>query len=210
ADRGLRLSTKRGSGYDGVASGSRLEDLAVARTGQFAILAVTALLVWGCGSSATTPTASTLAPEPPTPAVTPTLAATPVQAANPTPDLASLASQYATISANGDAAVAQCTRDRAAAASSLVQAKAMAQQCLTSTSGYVAQLKAINWGPVQPQADKVIAAVDAIEGLLGQMVNASSAATLRTEANQLVPASGRLLIAASALRSALGLPPVKL
>ena len=105
---------------------------------------------------------------------------------------------------------AQCIRGRAAATGSSAKSKAVTQACLTSANRYVAELNAIKWGSVQPQADTFIKAIDRIDALLGQMANATTAATVRTDYDQLVQGAAELLVADGALRAALGLPPVGL
>jgi hypothetical protein len=177
---------------------------------RLAILTVMVLGLGGCGGPATTPAASAATTQQPSFVATPAPTPLPPPIASPLPDLASLASQYTEISAKGDAAVVQCTKDRAAAVGSLAKSKTVAQGCLTSTSGYVAELKAINWGPVQPHADGVIAATDKVDALLEQMANAASAATFKAAYDQLASALVDLVGAADALRSALGLPPAQL
>jgi hypothetical protein len=65
-----------------------------------------------------------------------------------------------------------------------------------------------NWGPAQPQADKVIDVLNKIDTLMEQMANATSASTFRVAYDQLPLAEVDLLVAANALRVALGLSPV--
>jgi hypothetical protein len=127
-------------------------------------------------------------------------------AASPSPDLASV---YTALSEKSNAAVDQCNKDRiAAGSSSLTKAKAAAAECLATYIGYVADLKAIDWGPVQPQADDVIAAMNKVDSLMEQMINASNASIFRAAYNQLPSAAAALLATASVLRAALGLSPV--
>ena len=139
---------------------------------------------------------------------TPALTPSPAPSASPSADLASLASQYTDLSDKGNAAIVQCNKDKAAAVGSLAKSKAAAQERLTSYIGYVADLKAINWGPAQPQADKVIDVLNKIDTLMEQMANATSASTFRVAYDQLPLAEVDLLVAANALRVALGLSPV--
>ena len=144
-----------------------------------AVVLVTAISVAACGSSGT-----------------------------PTSELAPIAAAYSAIAARGDAAVVQCNRERVAAqGGTLAKAKTVAADCLASTSGYVAELKAVNWGPVEPQADKVIATIVRIDALFAQMANASDAAAFRIAYEETGAAVGDLLVFGTALREALGLPP---
>jgi hypothetical protein len=76
------------------------------------------------------------------------------------------------------------------------------------TSGYVGQLQAVSWGPVQPQADRVIATITKIDVLFDQMAHAPDAAAFRVAYNKIAAAVGDLLVVGTALREALGLPPV--
>ena len=124
--------------------------------------------------------------------------------------MASLAPQYAALAGKGDAALVLCGKVKTAAAGSLAESKAAAQECLNSYSGYVAEMKAINWGPVQPQANRVIDAIDKLDVLMVRMAKATSAAALTAAYGQLTPAGVALLVAATALRVALGLPPAHL
>ena len=175
-----------------------------------------------------TPSAGSVSPQPtvvatlvPTPSASaasprPVVAAThvptppPAPVASPSPDLALLASRYAEIAAGGEAAVVQCNKERiAAVGGNLAKAKAVAQDCLTSTTGYVAALEAVTWGPVQPRADAVIAASLRIEALLARMAGALTAASFRVAYDRAVVAVDDLLVASRALRVALGLPPVQ-
>jgi hypothetical protein len=77
------------------------------------------------------------------------VAASTAPTATPVPSTASepssLASQYSAIAAKGDLAVVQCNKERVAAeGGTLAKAKAVAADCLASTSGYVAQLQAVS------------------------------------------------------------------
>ena len=181
----------------------------MARTTRLAILASTLLILGGCGNSAATPTAPAATTQQPAPVATAALAASPSPAASPSTGLSTLASAYSELAAKGNAAIVQCDKDRTAAAGNLTKAKAVAQECLTDYIGYVADLKAIDWGPVQPQADDVIAAMNKIDVLMTSMANANTDAAFMTAYDQLTPAAGDLLTAANALRAALGLPPVQ-
>jgi hypothetical protein len=178
----------------------------MARTKRLAILAVAVLVLGGCGGGvASTPTSTSQQPSGGASSSAPSAAAT----ASPSPDIATLSSHYTDIYTKGNAAVVQCNKDKAAAIGSLTKSKDAAQECLNSYIGYVADLKATNWGPVQPQADKVIDVMDNIDVLMVQMVNATSAATFKAAYDQLAPDEVDLLVAANALRAALGLPPVQ-
>lgn len=128
--------------------------------------------------------------------------------ASPSPDLAALASQYKTLALKTTAARDRCSIDANAAAANLTSAKAAAQQCLDDFSGVVADLKAINWDPVQSQADGVVAAIDTLDTLTGEMASAATVAAFRAASDQLPPAETTLLSAISRLRTALGLAPL--
>jgi hypothetical protein len=188
----------------------------MARTGRLAILAAAILVLGGCGGSAATlappaatPTAAAVTTQPltaaaPTPAPTPT----PTPAASASSALAPLASTYAGIAAKGEAVVVRCLGAKAAASGSLVKAKAAARACLADSRAYVADLKAVSWGPLQPQADNLIAAIDAVNVLLARMANATTDGAFTDAYDQLPSAEANLLVAATAFRRALGLPPV--
>ena len=176
----------------------------MARTKRLAILAVTFLVLGGCGGSGTTPITSAATSQQPSVGAGPTVTQSAVSSAAA---LASLASQYTDLSNKGNAAVAQCNKDKTAAVGSLTKSKAAAQECLTAYSQYVADFVAVDWGPAQPQADKVIDAINGIVTLVRQMANATSAASFKVYYDQLPAATASLLTAANALRAALGMPP---
>lgn len=176
----------------------------MARTKRLAILAVTFLVLGGCGGSGTTPTTSAATSQQPSVGAGPTVTQSAVSSAAA---LASLASQYTDLSNKGNAAVAQCNKDKTAAVGSLTKSKAAAQECMTTYIGYVADLKAINWGSTQPQADKIIADMDKIDSLMVLMIDAPDAATFRAAYDQLDPMAAGFLVDANAMRSALGLAP---
>ena len=169
----------------------------MARTRWIVILALAVLPIVGCSS----PAALT-----PSPAATPS--PTPVPTASPSPDLTALASQYKTLAVKTTAARERCSIDANAAAANLTSARAAAQQCLDDFSGVVADFKAINWGPVQSQADGVIAAINTLDTLTGEMVGAATVAAFRAASDQLTSAEATLLVAVSRLRTALGLAPL--
>jgi hypothetical protein len=135
----------------------------------------------------------------------PTVSSAP--AASPSPDLTTLAGQYTAIADAGNIALAACNKDKAAAVGSLAKSKVAAQECLTTYIGYVGALKAINWGPAQPEADRVIGDMDKIDSLMVQMINAPDASSFRVAYDQLDPLGVTLLADADAMRAALGLPP---
>jgi hypothetical protein len=180
----------------------------MARTRRLAILAATVLALGGCGSSAASPTTSAATTEGPSVVATPAPIQSSVSAASPSPDLTTLATQYTAISASGNAALALCNKDKAAAVASLAKSKAAAQECLNSYIAYVADLKATDWGPAQPQADKVIDDMNKIDSLMLTMINAPDATSFRAAYDQLDPLGASLLVDANAMRAALGLPPV--
>lgn len=140
---------------------------------------VVGLVVVACGGSGATPTAA---------------------------DIKTLASQYSTISATGNAAITQCNKAKTAASGDLTKSKLAAQVCLTGYSVYRNAMKDINWGGAQPQADQVIAIMDKVDALITQMVNANDLASFRAASDQLPAAAVSLLTAANTLRTALGLP----
>jgi hypothetical protein len=180
----------------------------MARAKPLVTFAVAALFFAGCGGgSATTPTASTGQPAS---NQAPTLAASSAPTASATVDVAALPSRYSDIAAKGNAAIVQCNKDKTAASGDLTKSKVAAQECLTSYTAYAADMKAINWGPAQPQADKVIAAMDKIDLITGQMAAATTEAGFMASYQQIASAAAELLTAANALRSALGLPPASL
>jgi len=159
-----------------------------------------------CAGAARTPAPATSALDTVAPVITPT----PTASASIAPSSPSLAAQYAGIATRGDASVAKCTKDAKAAAGSLTRSKAVARECLAVGTSYVAELQAVTWGPVRPQADSVIEALDTIDGLLGQMAAATTAAAFRAADEQFDRAVIQLVVAADALRAALGLPAIQL
>jgi hypothetical protein len=180
----------------------------MARAKRLTTLAVTVLVFGGCGGAAATPTGSSASPQHSSVA-SPALGSAPAASASPTLALTALASTYSAASDKGNAALVQCDKAKAVIGGSLDKAKAAAQQCLAGYTAYVADLRAVDWGPTQPKVDAVIAAMDKIDTLVGQMANASSETVFTAEYQQLAPAEVALLGAANSLRSALGLPPVK-
>lgn len=168
---------------------------------------VIALALVTSACSGTAPTASPVPTAVGT--VAPVITPTPAASASPTLPSPSVATQYAAIAASGDASVAKCTKDAKAAAGSLTRSKAVAQECLAVASSYLAELQAVSWGPVSPEADNVIKALNTIDGLLGQMAAATSATTFRAAYDRFDPAALELVIAADALRAALGLPLIQ-
>ena len=169
-------------------------------------LAAAALFFGGCGGGSATTTAPT-GQQQPSGRATPTLAASSAPTASATIDVAALPSRYSGIAAKGNAAIVQCNKDKTAASGDLTKSKAAAQECLTSYTSYAADMKAINWGPAQPQADKVIAAMDKIDVITAKMAAAATEADFIASYQQIAPAAAELLTAANALRAALGLPP---
>jgi len=175
-------------------------------TARLAILTVMVLVLAGCAGAAGTPSSS-LPSSAPSAAVTATPTANPTPAVSPSPDLAPLAATYTTIAAGGTAAVLQCDREKAAANGTLADAKAIAQACRDGYVKYIAAMKAVAWGPVQAQADGVIAAAETCDALVLEMVNAADGSTFRAAYARLPAAEDRLLLSADAMRKALGLPP---
>jgi hypothetical protein len=179
----------------------------MARTKRLAILALAVLVLGGCGGSSTTPTGSGGTTQRPSGVATPSSAPT----ASPTANLAALASQYTSIASQGNDALVQCNKDKTAAVGgSLTKLQAAAQECLNAYTPYIAAFEAVNWGPAQPQADKVIAAINKILTLTEQMVNATDETTFTAAYDQLASAATDLRTAANVLRAALGLPPSQL
>ena len=181
----------------------------MARAKRLTILAMTVLVFGGWGGAAAPPTGSSASPQASSVATPALLGSSSAAVASPTLALKALASTYSAASDKGNAALVQCDKAKAVIGGSLDKAKAAAQQCLAGYTDYVAALKAVNWGPTQPKVDAVIAAMDKIDTLVGQMANASSETVFTSEYQQLAPAEIALLEAANSLRSALGLPPVK-
>jgi hypothetical protein len=162
------------------------------------MLALAVLPIEGCGGPAATFT--------PSPATTQQASFTPAPTVRPSPDLAALASEYTTIAVKATTARTQCAIDVDAAAANLTSARAAAQQCLDDFRGVVTDFKAISWGPVQPQADGVVAAINALDTLAAQMASAATAAAFRAAYDELPSAEVAFLSAANKLRTALGLP----
>jgi hypothetical protein len=120
-----------------------------------------------------------------------------------------LATQYGAISDKGSAALTQCEKDKAAANGVLAKGKIAAKDCLAVYDQVVAEMKAVNWGPAQSQADAVETVMDKIDAIVAQMVNASDGSAFLAAYAQLTPAATELLTSANALRAAIGLPPAK-
>jgi hypothetical protein len=162
------------------------------------------VLVLGACAGATSPGVPSSEPSvvvtaPATPSPTPT--------ASPSPDLSPFAATYTTIAAGGAAAVRQCDREKAGANGTLTDAKAIAQACRDGYVQYIAAMKAVAWGPAQPQADAVVTAAEACDAIVVLMINAADGATFRAAYARLPAAEDRLLLMADAMRKALGLPP---
>jgi hypothetical protein len=181
----------------------------MARAKRLAILAVTVVLLGGCGGSGTTSTPSSATGQQPSGVATPALTPSSAPTASSSPALAALASQYTVVSDRGNAAIVQCDKAKADANGDLDKSKTAAKECLTAYTEYVAGLKAVNWGPTQPKVDAVIAAMNKIDTLVAQLANETSEAAFTADYEKLAPAELGLLVAANALRAALGLPPVK-
>jgi len=180
----------------------------MARTIRLTILTVAILALGGCAGAPSAP-GSAGPPGGSLVAGTPTLAVTPTAGVSPSPDVASLAATYTQIAAGGSAALAQCNREKAAANGTLTEAKAIAQACRNGYLAYIADLKAVNWGLVQPQADNLIAAADASDAIILEMVNATDGRSFRAAYAQLPAATTDLLASVDALRAVLGLPPAQ-
>lgn len=176
------------------------------RVDRLAILMVATLALGGCAGAASAP-ASALPSSAPTVALSATPAVSPTPTVSPSPDLTPLAATYTGIAAGGTAALDQCNREKAAANGTLVEARAIARACRNSYLQYIAALKAVNWGPVQPQADNLIAAADTCDAIVLEMVNATDGTTFRAAYDRLPAATTNLLARADALRADLGLPP---
>lgn len=172
----------------------------MARQTELTILVVAMVLIQGCGAPAASPSPMITGQ----PSV---VVASPTPAPTPSPDLGALVSDYSAIAAKTTAARAQCSTDVDAASANLASAKIAAQKCLDDFSAVSAGFKAVNWGPAQPQADRVIAAIDALDTIAGQMANAATVAAFRAAYDQLLPAAASLLSGSEALEAALGMPP---
>ena len=145
---------------------------------RLAILTVVVLVLAGCGGAADhEPEPAVQRCHPVPTATAPT--ASPHPGVSPSSDLAPLAATYTTIAAGGTAAVRQCDREKAAANGTLADAKAIAQACRDGYVKYIAAMKAVAWGPVQAQADAVIAAAEACDAIVLEMVNAADGSTFR-------------------------------
>jgi hypothetical protein len=120
-----------------------------------------------------------------------------------------LATQHGDISDKGNAALVQCNKDKAAANGDLTKGKIAAKDCLAVYDQVLAEMKAVNWGPVQPKADALETAMDKIDAIVAQIVNASDGTAFLTAYARLTPAAADLLVSANALRAAIGLPPAK-
>ena len=184
----------------------------MARSTRLAILTLACLVLGGCGSAATTPT-PTVPPGGPTQAAStvPTARSAPTVSpaphVSPSMGLAPLAATYSTIAAGGTAAVRECDREKAATNGSLTDDKAIAQSCRDGYVKYIAAMKAVAWGPTQPQADHVIAAAEACDALVVQMVNAADWSAFSAAYGRLPAAEDHLVLMADAMRKVLGLPP---
>lgn len=182
----------------------------MARSTRLAILTLACLVLGGCGSAASSPAAPSGGPTQAASSV-PTATAPPVASTSPhvSPSmvLAPLAATYSTIAAGGTAAVRQCDREKAAANGSLADDKNIAQSCRDGYVKYIAAMKAVAWGPTQPQADHVIAAAEACDALVVEMVNAADWSTFSAAYGRLPAAEDHLVLMADAMRKVLGLPP---
>ena len=186
----------------------------MAWTGRLAIAAAATLVLGSCGGSAAsappsaTSAISSVVPSA-TPDPTPTATPTPTPAPTPSPsaNLAPLAATYSAISSGGTAAIDQCDRARIATNRTREQAQALAKSCRDSYLKYIADLKAVDWGPVQPLADGVITAADASDAIVVQMINATTGESFMAAYNRLPAATTELLHRADVMRAALGLPP---
>ena len=159
------------------------------------ILALAAMLAVGaCSTSVST--------------AVPASAATQAPAAQSAPtSLSALADNYSALANPVNAAVDQCNKDLNAAGNDLAKLKAAAGECLAAYTGFTTALGASQWGPVQPQVDALITAMTTYDLLWQQMAGATSLSDFQTANNQTTVDTG-WSGAISALRSALGLPPV--
>ena len=166
------------------------------------VLLVVVVILAGCAGAS--PSLSTSGPIPTT---GPTSTA-PVAVTTPTPiptfDVQGLAMKYLTVEATGEAAVLACEKDRNS--SDLAKAKIAAAECRTAYEGYVAGMKALDFGPLQPEAVKVTAAMTVLDGLMIDMSGAQNVTTFRQAYDQLPRAENQLIAATNDLRQARGLP----
>ena len=178
-------------------------------TKHLATLAVAVLIVAGCGGGSATASSAGASASSQTSSASATPTPTPTATPDPSAVLAALATQYADISNKGNSALTQCEKDKAAANGELAKGKIAAKDCLAVYDQVVAEMKAVNWGPAQSQADAVETVMDKIDAIVAQMVNASDGSAFLTAYAKLTPAATELLTSANALRAAIGLPPAK-
>ena len=182
----------------------------MARTGRLATLAAAIVFLGGCAGASGTPAASppsATSSVVPSPTPVASLAVTPVPTPSPSANLAPIAASYSAIASGGTAAIDQCNRARIATNRTRAQAQALAQSCRDAYLKYIADLKAVDWGPVQPLADDVIRAADASDAIVVEMIKATTGDTFMAAYNRLPAATTELLRCANAMRAALGLPP---
>lgn len=177
----------------------------MARATRLASLVAAIVLFQGCGGPPATPAPGAT----PSPAISaqpsPTASAAP--APSPTSDLGALVANYSAIALKTNAARAQCSTDADAASANLASAKVAARKCLDDFRAVDADFKAVDWGPVQAQANRVVAAIDLLETLADQMANAATVAAFRAAYAQVLPAAATLLSRSDELQAALGIPP---
>ena len=196
------------------------QTIAIRRLGRgasaLALTLIVGLIAAACGSSAATtapptgPGTPPLATQAPSglPIGAPTVAPTAV--ASPSVALEALAAHYSEVSTNTATALDQCTQDASdlgAGTTTLAAAKLAAGKCLTAYSGIASDFESTDWGPVQPQANEVITAMNAFTALMTTMANAPDAKTFRAAYDQLSATGASLRTAAATMRAALGLPP---
>jgi len=184
----------------------------MSRGARLAILVLTCVMLGGCSGAATTPASAGPTGEPtttasPVPTVQPSSPVSPSPAVTPSPDLSPLATTYTAIAAGATAALHQCDEAATAVDRTLADAKAVARSCRDGYLKYIAALKAVAWGPAQPQADALIAAATACDAIVVTMINATDGAAFRAAYARLTPATNLLVQRANAIRKVLGLPP---
>lgn len=179
-----------------------------------------AVMLAGCAgttsSPSSAPSATPSATVSPSVAISPTLMTSPTPtaslapSASPSADLVVLGTAYTKIYAGEKAADLKCNQLKMPATNgNLADAQAIAQACRDGYMPYLTDLLAVSWGPVQPQADNIISAANAVDVLVVAMINASDIATFRAAYDQLPAARTALLIKVEAMQEALGLPPIK-
>ena len=165
-------------------------------------LLLVALVVAGCSGASATISPSPTAQLPATPTAQPSVSA------SASPDIAALASKYLEIVGVANPKIDACNSGVQAGenSSDLAAVKASLQICIDAFAGMTDSLAAVNWGPVQPKVDNVIAAIAKTKAVVNDMTSSASIAEVKSHSSALVSADGDLAAAVAVLRVALGLP----